>query len=324
MVCGRLVKKPLTYFGNKRLRSVLKVVVGLALIVLVFQAIDVPRLASLIVQIDIRFLLLAVLMYFIQNLVLSFRLFRCLNSIGHSISWTDTFWSHLFGMLWGHVTPGQAGYAVLTYHLSKKKGIPVTESLSCLGTIEAIELVFKAATGSIGLLFFVYYISDPTFIFLAFAGILIILFMSVTFLVLCWTDVEILNRMVGAFPFFGKKILDLIGKFRSASQVLKSKAPFIAVISLVGWLLRGVEWSFLGYACQINLSYVVFLMLHPLLTAVRYVPLTPAGLGMFEGVTILGFSFFGVSPENALLFSLFDRVDNAPIDLLAIKEMKRL
>lgn len=311
-------------FNNDRLKSALKVILGLILLILVFQAIDIPSLVGVILRIDIRFLILAVFMYFIQNLVLSFRLYKCLNFIGRTITWTETFWSHLFGMLWSNVTPGRAGYVVLTYQLSKRKGIPVPESLSCLGTIESIELIVKASAGALGLVFIIYSMNNPTFVFLGSMGILVILFMSLTFLLLCWTDVKLLNRLLRALPFFGKKLLDLVGKFKSASQVLKSKALFIASISLIGWLIRGFEWTFIGYACQINLPFLAFLMLHPLLTAVRYVPLTPAGLGMFEGITLLGFSLFGVLPENAFLLSLFDRVDNVVIDIAAIKEMKKL
>jgi hypothetical protein len=227
-------------------------------------------------------------------------------------------------MLWSNVTPGRAGYVVLTYQLSKRKGIPVPESLSCLGTIESIELIVKAAAGSIGLVFLIYYTNNPTFVLPGLMGILIILFMSSAFLVLCWADVKPLSRMVRGFPLVGKKVLDLVEKFRSASQVLKSKAFFIASISLIGWLIRGFEWTFIGYACQINLPFLVFLMLHPLLTAVRYVPLTPAGLGMFEGIAVLGFSLLGVLPENAFLLSLLDRVNNMVIDIAAIKDMKKL
>ena len=307
-----------------RLKSVLKLIIGLILLILVFQAIDIPSLIGAIVRVDIRFLILAVSMYFTQNLVLSFRLYKCLNSIGHTVTWRETFWSHLFGMLWSNVTPGRAGYVVLTYQLSKKKNIPVPESLSCLGTIESIELIVKAAAGSIGLVFLIFSTDNPTFVLLGSMGILVILFMSFTFLVLCWTDAKLLNKIVRAFPFFGEKVLELVEKFKSASQVLKSKAPFIASISLIGWLIRGLEWTFIGYACHIDLPFLVFLMLHPLLTAVRYVPLTPAGIGMFEGITLLGFSLFGVPSENAFLLSVFDRVDNIVIDIVAIKEMRKL
>ena len=76
--------------------------------------------------------------------------------------------------------------------------------------------------------------------------------------------------------------------------------------------------------CGINLSYLTFFFLHPLLTVIRYVPLTPAGIGIFEGATILGFSLFGVPAENALLLSFFDRIDNVIVDLFAVKEVKDL
>jgi len=307
-----------------RFGSILKGIIGFVLIVLILQTINVPRLIKTLTEVDVKFLILAILAYIIQNLILSFRLFKCINFIGYRISWAEIFWLHLFGMLWSDVTPGQAGYLILVYPLSKSKKIPVSESLSCLGTITSLELIVKAATGAISLAFLITQISDPAFIFLGLMGIIAILIMSFIFLMLCWADIKILSRIVKRFPLFGMKLLDLTEKFKSASQALKRKAYFIIYISLIGWLLRGFEWTFLGYACEIPLSFIIFLMLHPLLTAVRFVPLTPAGLGMFEGITILGFSLFGVPAENAFLFSLFDRVDNIVVDIFAVKEFKRM
>ncbi|MCW1296190.1 MAG: flippase-like domain-containing protein [Candidatus Parvarchaeota archaeon] len=309
--------------GNK-LGTFLRILLGLILLAIVLASIDLKALAQAILRIRIEFLALAVLAYFFLDLILSYRLFRCLNVIGYKISWKDTFWTHLFGMLLSNVTPGRAGYIGLIYLLNKKKKVPVTKSLSCIGTIESIELIVKAIQALFGLAFIIYVTKNETLTQFGLIGIAIILFMSCTFLLLCWKEIRILNKIVENFPFFGKKVMQLIKEFKGASKTLKSKALFIASFSILGWIARGIEWTFIGYACNINLPFYVFFLLHPILTAIRYVPLTPAGIGMFEGITILGFTIFNVPMENALLLSFFDRIDNVIIDLFAIKEMKHL
>jgi hypothetical protein len=227
-------------------------------------------------------------------------------------------------MLLSNVTPGRAGYVGLTYLLKKKKKVPIHHGLSTIGTIEAIELIVKASTACLGLSLIVYFTRTQVLVLLGLIGIAVILAMSCIFLFLCWKEVESLNRLVEKVPFFGKRVMVLIKGFKSTSVALKSKSSFIASFSILGWLIRGIEWTFIGLACGINLPFIIFLLLHPILTAIRYLPLTPAGIGMFEGITLLGFSVFGIPLENALLLSFFDRIDNVVVDLIAIKEFKYL
>lgn len=311
------------FFGGKK-RFLLQAIFGIFFLYLVFQIIDFERLTRIIWKIEIHFLLLAMFVYFCLDLLLSYRLWKCLSTIGHKISWRETFWVHLFGMLLSNVTPGRAGYVGLTYLLKKKKKVPIHHGLSTIGTIEAIELIVKASTACLGLSLIVYFTRTQVLVLLGLIGIAVILAMSCIFLFLCWKEVESLNRLVEKVPFFGKRVMVLIKGFKSTSVALKSKSSFIASFSILGWLIRGIEWTFIGLACGINLPFIIFLLLHPILTAIRYLPLTPAGIGMFEGITLLGFSVFGIPLENALLLSFFDRIDNVVVDLIAIKEFKYL
>ena len=307
---------------KNKLNEILRAALGIIILILIFSSIDLNALVKAILRIRIGFLILAIIAYFFLDLVLSYRLYKSLNFIGYKISWKETFWIHLFGMLLSNVTPGRAGYIGLTYLLKKKKKVPISESMSCLGTIESIELIVKAITAIFGLAFIIIFTKNQTLLEFGLIGIAIILFMSCTFLLLCWKEIKILNKVVETLPFFGKKVMQMIGEFKGASKKLKSKVLFIGIFSILGWIARGIEWTFIGYACNINLPFYVFFLLHPILTAIRYVPLTPAGIGMFEGITILGFKIFDVPMENALLLSFFDRIDNVIIDVIAIKEMK--
>jgi len=227
-------------------------------------------------------------------------------------------------MLLSNVTPGRAGYIGLSYLLYRKRKVPVSESISCLGTIEAIELIVKAGLAAASLAFITSISGNQLLLQFGILGIIAILFMSCIFLLLCWREFEKLNKVVRSIPFVGKRVMELIVNFKGASRKLKRKTKFIAMLSILGWIIRGTEWTFIGWACNINLPFYFFFMLHPLLTSVRYIPITPAGLGIFEGITLLGFSIFGVSEEKALLLSFFDRIDNMLVDWIAIKEIKYL
>jgi uncharacterized membrane protein YbhN (UPF0104 family) len=66
------------------------------------------------------------------------------------------------------------------------------------------------------------------------------------------------------------------------------------------WILKGFEWYFLGLAVGITqIPWIGYFLIHPLVTALAFVPIIPAGLGIQE---------FGIIGIFTLLFT-------APISL---------
>ncbi len=77
------------------------------------------------------------------------------------------------------------------------------------------------------------------------------------------------------------------------------------------WILKGFEWWFLGYALGISqltgIWWLAFFLIHPLVTALAFIPITPAGIGVqeFGIVGILG--LLGVAAPIAGVFALLAR-----------------
>jgi len=86
--------------------------------------------------------------------------------------------------------------------------------------------------------------------------------------------------------------------------------------------LRGLEWYFIGLSLGMNMNYIIYLALHPLLTAIKFIPLTPSNIGLFEFALIYGLGGFGFIAELSVLFGLLDRLDNV-FDIISIKELWR-
>jgi uncharacterized membrane protein YbhN (UPF0104 family) len=52
---------------------------------------------------------------------------------------------------------------------------------------------------------------------------------------------------------------------------------------LACWIIKGFEWYFLGYALGITqIPWIAYFLIHPLVTALAFVPITPAGIGVQE------------------------------------------
>ena len=87
----------------------------------------------------------------------------------------------------------------------------------------------------------------------------------------------------------------------------------------MGWIFAALQWYFLGKAIGIEISFFSFFLLHPLISILMFVPLSPAGLGLMEGGIILVFSFFGISPALGMAFSVLVRVSILVVDIIGLK-----
>jgi uncharacterized protein (TIRG00374 family) len=312
-------KKIETYFWNA-----IKVLIAIALLYFIFVEINIQRLIESVYQINIPWLLLAIFMYFILSIFLAYRFYKGLHFLKTKISYIKVYLSNMFGMLCSDVTPGRFGYAAVVYDLHKREKLKMAPGLAVLGVIGATDMLAKGIYALAGLLFLVFVVSSSVFVQAALLSSAFIIFVGCAFLVICWFDFKHLDSFIKKTPFIGKWLFDFIEHFRNAGKRLKSKFLFFIALTFIMWFIRGAEWYFLGRATGVNLPFLTLFMLHPLLTAVRYVPLTPAGIGLFEGIVIVGFSIFGVPAENALLFSFFDRIDNIVIDVVGIYGFRRL
>jgi len=306
------------------IKDLLKLLLGVLLLVYIIYSVGISDILNALLKVRLHFLLLAIFFYFLLDLGLSYRVYLCLRWLGHDIPWKEVFWSHLFGMFLSNFTPGRAGYIGITYNLRNKAKIPISESMSVIGIVQSIDFVVKGFAALLGLSFVLVVVGGGKIVTLGLLGIGVVFFLSISFLVLMWKDVPFAIKLVKKLPLVGEMMGGFLEDMKGPSRRLKNKAPIFAGFSFLFWLMRGLEWTSIGYACNIPLPFIVFWLLHPLLTSIRYVPLTPAGIGMFEGITLIGFSLFGVPLENAFLLSLFDRLDNILVDFLAIKEFRYL
>ncbi len=72
-------------------------------------------------------------------------------------------------------------------------------------------------------------------------------------------------------------------EYKESSHSTQRAIPEIIALTAVCWILKGFEWYFLGFALGItNVPWIAFFLIHPLVTALAFVPITPAGVGVQE------------------------------------------
>ena len=91
-------------------------------------------------------------------------------------------------------------------------------------------------------------------------------------------------------PIIGKyvqKFEHKIEDFQHDSHKIKSILPKVLVLSVPLWAFKGIEWYLLGLAVGFQFPFWLYFFLQPLITIVQFVPLTPAGLGLQEGGSLI-------------------------------------
>lgn len=291
----------------------------MAIIIFILKNLNINEVLSVIKETDLLFFVLACLSYLGLNFVLASRLFYLLKKIGYQIKYLPVFLSHMGGMIVGDITPGRSGYFLTPPILKKNVGARVTDGMACIFAPQGIEFVLKVG-GAVAAIIYISMFFDISRNVLISAGIgaILLLIVGIVMLIFSWQNENITLRFLSKIPFF-KNFTENLLFFKEKSIQIKDSINVILTLYAIGWIFAALQWFFLGKALGIDISFFAFFLLHPLITILMFVPLSPAGLGLMEGGVIVVFSLFGISPTMGLAFSVLVRVSILLVDLIGLK-----
>jgi glycosyltransferase 2 family protein len=273
---------------------------------------------SVLSNIKVEFVILAFLSYFGINILFTVRLRRVLKREGIKTSFGKTLLAQYAGMLTSDVTPARSGYILTPVYL-RDQDVPAPVSLSGILGIQSVEFLIKVLGGVLALVFVINFAVVPLtqeLLILAIAGVGLMAIGGIVLAAMSWsqrvigivqkiTNHRLLKRFTGG----------LMGKLEEyAVNAKKTRKAFPEIIGLTFgcWILKGFEWLFLGLALGITLNgnlaiaYLGFFLIHPLVTALGFVP-TPAGMGAQEWGVVIILGLFAVDPITAFSFALLAR-----------------
>jgi len=293
---------------------------------------------DVLLSIKIEYLALAFLMYFGINVLFAFRLQRVLARDNIKTSFWKTLLSQYAGMLTSDFTPGRSGYMLTPVYL-RDQNVPTSKSLSTILGIQTIEFLIKVAGGIGAVIYLVKSVPATTWndtfpqtitginvgILIAGFGIGLMLLGAIVLALFTWSKraINIFNKLAN-IRFIKKFTGGLIGKleeYKESAHSTQKAIPEILGLTLVCWILKGFEWWFLGLAFGINIPWIAFFLIHPLVTALAFIPIIPAGLGIQEiGITgILG--LLGVPIVTAGAFAIVARLLLIIEDLIGLPQI---
>jgi glycosyltransferase 2 family protein len=303
------------------LRITVQVVITVAIFAVLLWYIGVGSLYNALLTIKVEYLALAFLMYFGINIFFTIRLRRVLGRGGVKTSFGKTLLAQYAGMLTSDVTPGRSGYILTPVYL-RDQNVPASKGLSSILGIQTIEFLVKVIGGIGAAIFLIKVVPvgnwpsatilgvNITF-FVIGLGIALMLTGALLLAAFSWSEkaISIFDRIANSryLKRFTGGIMGKLEEYKDSSQKTRAAIPEIFGLTMICWVLKGFEWYFLGAALGITISsnfeiaWLGFFLIHPLVTALAFVPITPAGAGVQEFGIVGIMSLLFVNPSTATL-----------------------
>jgi uncharacterized protein (TIRG00374 family) len=314
-------REPKTNSTKKILRILLQVVVMVAIFAALLWYIGLGSLYDALLKIKVEYLALAFLMYFGINVFFTIRLRRVLAKGGVKTSFGKTLLAQYAGMLTSDVTPGRSGYILTPVYL-RDQNVPASKALSSILGIQTIEFLVKVIGGIGAAIFLIEIVPTGNWPTATILGINVTFFVIILGIALMLTGAILLaafswsERAIGIFDRIANSkylkrftggIMGKLEEYKDSAQKTRSAIPEIFGLTMICWILKGFEWYFLAIALGISISsnfaiaWLGFFLIHPLVTALAFVPITPAGAGVQEFGIVGILSLLFVSPSPATL-----------------------
>jgi len=292
-----------------------------------------------ILEMDIIYFLLAFLMYFGINVFFTIRLRRVLAKDGVKTTFGKSLLAHYAGMLTSDFTPGRAGYILTPVYLRDQK-VPASKGLSSILGIQTIEFLVKVAGGIGAVTFLLYTVPAATWtemfpqeiagvnigIIIAGLGIGLMFLGALVLAAFTWSKraIAIFDRIANwrFIKRFTGGLMCKLEEYKESSHKTQRAIPEIFALTMVCWIFKGLEWYFLGLALGItNVPWIAFFLIHPLVTALAFIPILPAGIGVQEFGIIGILGLLGVPLEIAAVFAIIARLLLIFQDLIGVPQI---
>jgi uncharacterized protein (TIRG00374 family) len=265
----------------------LQIIIMVAIFAALLWYVGIGSLYNSLANIKLEYLLLAFLAYFCINLLFTVRLRRVLGKEGVKTSFGKTLLAQYAGMLTSDVTPGRSGYVLTPLYLRDQE-VPTSKSLSGILGIQTIEFLIKVVGGIGALFFLIEAVQLETWQFgVAVLGIALMLTGAILLAALSWSHraISLFDRIANSrfLKRFTGGLMEKIEEYKEGARNTRKAIPEIILITVMCWVLKGFEWYFIGLALGITqIPWIGFFLMHPLITALGFVPITPAGAGVQE------------------------------------------
>jgi uncharacterized protein (TIRG00374 family) len=292
-----LDKKILIHYFKKAMP-----IIGIIILIYIIYNIGIDKIVTTFLEISPIYFIIAACLTLPRILIRNVAWQRILKLQKIRVTYIESLKIFLIGYFYGSVTPGYIGQFMRIPYLKEKTGQPFGKLFVNSIVETLVHTLSLYCLMIVGAFLLIEYVPE--------ALPLAIIFLAVT-ITIYWFFIKkergekIFNLLIKLI--IPKKYRDYFFKFTDTfyTDFPNIKSLFIPfLIGIPTWIIIYSQIYILGLSIGIEVPYLVFLTLYPIANLIAFIPITSGGLGTREATLIFLFSFFGVSPEKAVVISL--------------------
>ena len=277
-----------------RIRIIIQLVVGVAILLWLLQLANSSNVFASILQVNPLNLIAAASFFIIASTFVALALYAPLKHSNPAASVRKVVIASFAGQLLSDVTPVRTGYFLTPIFLNELANIPVDQGMTGVLATGGVNSLVKVLICIIGVGYFASFLQLTTEIFNALlVGTLVLLVAGTFLLLLMWEKrfSKLVERSQG-IPLVGKrlhKFTEMFNNVQEEGRKVKRSLIIVAVLILLSVLGNATALYFIFNGLwHSSLSLIDFFFMASLASALTYVPVTIAGLGVQEaGYVIL-------------------------------------
>lgn len=303
---GSFASRSFAGIGGGRLRSLfiflLKALVSLVLLAFLFSRVDVVQFLRIIASARLSYLGLALLAYFVGQLISSFRWALLARPLGFRNPWKDFVVFYFIGMFFNLFAPsivggdvGRAFYLARGLAREKEAGWAGPAAHAAVSVIadRAVGMAVLVWMGAGALFLFPGY-PVPWIIRLLMSGLGVGAF-------LLWVFLPLLNRFLERRENpLGQNLFVALESYQKNPGVLLQTIS----LSLIIHTIQAGMQILLGRALDVEIAWSYGFILYPLVGVFSALPVTINGIGLREGGYLFLLRLIEVSSEKAVAFGI--------------------
>ncbi len=302
LIIGKVIK----VLKNKRILLILKVSISFGILYWILTNISFANIGASLSSAKISFVLIAILLQICTRYIAAHQMKLLTSNQGLSLSTNRVFEINFITCFYELFLPSGISGGVIKWHKfsrpDKKKAEAFT-SIVFYRLFETIMIVF------LGITFFILDI-PPGMNRGVIITLLIILMILLIFYFLAfnaklsfflWKRIENINLLPG---FLKEKLYKLYQSLKQIQTLYYRTQLLFFLLSLISYVIGTFSFLILVKSLGIEVSFVNIGWIRSFISIVVMLPISISGLGVREGALIVTLNAYGITPTDAIAFSI--------------------
>lgn len=322
-------------FRRIRKRTIIQLIIGIAILLWLLQLANIGDTFNAIFQANVLNIIGAAACFILSSTLVAIALYVPLRKTNPTASIRHILLASFGGQLLSDVTPARSGYFFTPIFINRLAGIPIEQGMTGVLATGAVNAFLKAVICAIGLGYFISFLPLPgTVVNSLIVGIGVLLIGGTILLLLMWW--KRMSKLVVKFeklPLIGAKLHSFTGLFvnvQNEGQKLRRSLLVVALFILLSLVVNAFAlftiFRGLGFT---SLGLLDFFLMASFASALTYVPITIAGLGVQETgyvlllSILLGLPLTAIDPK-LLAFALITRALFTGTDIIGVSPLLKV